>query len=93
MKKIKILSLALPLFLSAREGMCVHFVEYSDFGVEDPSRTSSTSLNIKTILEEDVLKREENDIEGINLSANRLTNEGVHYLIDTLTSPEHASKF
>jgi hypothetical protein len=77
MKKIKILSLALPLFLSAGEGRCVHFVEYSDFGVEDPPRTSSTSLNIKLILEEDILKREENDIEGINLSANRLTNEGV----------------
>ncbi|MBL8677468.1 MAG: hypothetical protein JNJ47_08675 [Alphaproteobacteria bacterium] len=93
MKKIKILSLALPLFLNTGEGRCVHFIEYSGFGVEDPPRTSSTSLNIKTILEEDVLKREENDIEGINLSANRLTNEGVRYLIDTLTSPEHASKF
>ncbi|MBX9621597.1 MAG: hypothetical protein K2X28_06195 [Alphaproteobacteria bacterium] len=93
MKKIKILSLALPLFLSAGEGRCDHFIEYSDFGVEDPSRASSTSLNIKTILEEDVLKREENDIEGINLSANRLTNEGVRYLIDTITNPEHASKF
>ena len=96
MKKIKILILGLSFFLTAEEGKCVYFVDYSGFGVEDPPRTkkkSSTSLNIKLILDEDILKREEADTEGIDLSANRLTNEGVRYLIDTLTSSEHASKF
>lgn len=96
MKKIKILGLALPLLFSIKEGVCVHMIEYSDFGVEDPPRIKqqhSGSLNLKVIVEEDILQREGSDIEGINLSANHLTNEGVRYLVDVLTDSKHAHHF
>ncbi|MBY0293200.1 MAG: hypothetical protein K2W92_07940 [Alphaproteobacteria bacterium] len=94
MKKTVVLALALFLLFSMDEGNCGYFIEYPDFGVEDPPKTERKQkghLYIEDIVEEDMLRGP--NIEGINLRANRLTTEGMRYLVAIITSPENAERF
>lgn len=95
MKKKVILTLALFLLFSMDKGSCGYFIEYPALGVEDPPKTRRKEqkgpLSIEDIVEEDMLKGP--NIEGINLRANRLTTEGIRYLMGIITSPEHADRF
>lgn len=87
MRHIK-LGLAFSLLLSFSKGYCT-FVNYPDVALEDPS---GTGLTIKKVVEQDILKRGQ-EIEGINLRANRLTDEGIRYLVGILTDSRYASRF
>ena len=95
MKKTVVLVLALIFLFNMDEGSCGYFIEYPGFGVEDPPKTRRKGqkghLSIEDIVVEDMLRGP--NIEGINLRANRLTTEGIHYLVGIITSPEHADRF
>ena len=96
MKKMIALGLVLPLFFTINEASANSFIEYPGLGVEDPPKAGlriKGHLNIKDIVEQHILQESEIEIEGINLRANRLTTEGVRYLINVITSPEHAERF
>ncbi len=96
MKKIVALSFILPLLFSIEEGKCNSMIEYPDLGVEDPpkiGRRIDGHLNIREIVEDDILANGKKNIVGINLRANSLTTEGVRYLVSVITNPEHAERF
>ncbi|MBY0292239.1 MAG: hypothetical protein K2W92_03005 [Alphaproteobacteria bacterium] len=96
MKKKIAIGLVIPLLFSIKEGSCNYMIEYPDFGVEDPpkiGRRVEGHLNIREIVEDDILKSGQKNIRGINLRANSLTTEGIRYLVNIITNPAYEDWF